>query len=90
MRLTVLVRSVLVSYLGGLLVPFLVTFPSLWPRSSAGWALFDWLELDVLGLMVVSLSALGTSFVFAPRSRCGSCSSDLRLFDDKFEVSRES
>lgn len=91
MRLTVLVRSLLASYVGALLVLLFLTCPFLWPRSSAEWAFFDWLELDVLELlelMVVSLSALGTSFVLAPYSRCGRCSSDLRLFDDTSDVSR--
>ena len=83
MRLTVLVRSLPVSYLRALLVLLFVTCPFLWPRSSAEWAFFDWLEHDVLELMVVSLSALGTSFVLAPCSRSGRYSSDFRLFDDK-------
>ena len=90
MRLTVLVRSLLASYVGALLVLLFLTRPFLWPRSSAEWAFFDWLELDVLEpleLMVVSLSALGTSFLLALCSRCGRCSSDLRFFDDNSDVS---
>ena len=87
MRLTVLVKSVLVSYCEGLLGLF-ATCPFLCPRSPTERALLDWLELDVLELMAASLSALGTSFTLDPRSRRGSCSSELRFFDDKFDASR--